>query len=523
MAKKTKKAAIILMIIILISKITGFLRDIILAQTFGVSEVTDAYLTALNIPVVLFNGISAAVGTTFIPIFFNIKEKYGEHEVNKFTSNLINIVTIISIIFITFGIIFAPYIVKIFAIGFKGEVLNLTLNYLKILLFSMIFIAINGIISSYLVAQGNVYISGVISIPFNIFVIGSIIVGSITNSYIMVIGTLIAYIFQLLFQVPYLIKQGYNHSFKIDIKDKNIRQIIYLAVPVFFGSYVSQINTIVNRTLASTLTKGSITALNYANKLSMFAVGVIVISLTTIMYPILSKLASEENLSAFKYNLSKSINIIIIVMIPITVIMMDFSVEIVKVLFEEGSFDTQATYLTSTALFYLCLGILAFGLREILAKAFYSLQDTKTPVKNATTSIIINVALSIILVRYMGLEGLALANSISAVITTILLFISLRRKIGKIGFRNIATTFIKILISSIIIGIIIRVIYNNILIYGIDVFDEGRKLIFIAILISCIIGLIIYIFIAVLFNVKEVKEFIILIKGKLNKISTLKK
>ena len=94
MAKKTKKAAIILMIIILISKVTVFLRDIILAQTFGVSEVTDAYLTALNIPVVLFNGISAAIGTTFIPIFFNIKEKYGKHEVNKFTSNLINIVTI---------------------------------------------------------------------------------------------------------------------------------------------------------------------------------------------------------------------------------------------------------------------------------------------------------------------------------------------------------------------------------------------------------------------------------------------
>ena len=119
----------------------------------------------------------------------------------------------------------------------------------------MIFIAINGIISSYLVAQGSVYISGVISIPFNIFVIGAIVVGSITSSYIMVIGTLIAYIFQLLFQVPYLIKQGYNHSFKIDIKDKNIRQIIYLAVPVFSGSYVSQINTIVNRTLASTLSR----------------------------------------------------------------------------------------------------------------------------------------------------------------------------------------------------------------------------------------------------------------------------
>lgn len=523
MSKKTKKATVILMIIILISKVTGFLRDIILAQSFGVSEITDAYLTALNIPVVLFNGISAAIGTTFIPIFFNIKERYGEYEVNRFTSNVINIVTIISIIFIIFGIIFAPYIVKIFAMGFKGEVLNLTLNYLKILLFSMIFIAVNGIISSYLVAKGNVYISGMISIPFNIFIIAAIIIGSFTNSYVMVIGTLIAYICQLLFQIPYLIKQGYNYSFKIDIKDKNIKKIIYLAIPVFLGSYVSQINTVVNRTLASTLTKGSITAFNYANKLSMFAVGVIVISLTTVMYPILSKLASEENLKAFKYNLSKSINIIIIVMIPITVIMMDFSVEIVKILFEEGLFDTQATNLTSTALFYLCIGILAFGLREILAKAFYSLQDTKTPVKNATISIIINVALSIILVKYMELGGIALANSISSVVATILLFISLRRKIGKIGFRNILITFIKVVLASIIIGIIIRLTYNNILIYGIYIFDESRKLIFISMFISCIIGLIIYIFISILLNVKEVKEFIRLLKSRLNIINNIKK
>ena len=320
MSKQAKKSAIILMLIILISKITGFLRDIVLAQTFGASDITDAYLTALNIPVVLFNGISAALGTTFIPMFFKIKEKGGSKLVDKFTSNVLNIVTIMSILFIIFGLIFAPQIVKIFAMGFKGEVLKLTINYLKILLFSMIFIATNGLISSYLVAKGNVYISGLISIPFNIFVIGAIVIGSFTSSYIMVIGTLVAYIAQLLFQIPYLVKRGYRYSFKINLKDENIKQILLLVIPVFLGSYVNQINAIVNRTLASTLGKGSITALNYANKLSMFAVGVIVIALTTVIYPILSKLASENNIKGFKINLAKSINIILIIMIPITII-----------------------------------------------------------------------------------------------------------------------------------------------------------------------------------------------------------
>ena len=191
MSKKTKTTALVLMLIILTSKITGFFRDIVLAQTFGAGEITDAYLTALNIPVVLFDGISAALGTTFIPIYFKIKSSKGQEEVNKFTSNILNIVI---------GVIFAPYIVKIFAVGFKGDVFDLTVNYSKILIFSMVFIAINGLVSSYLVASGNVYISGAITIPFNIFVIIAIIFASVTESYVMVYGTLIAYIAQLLFQ-----------------------------------------------------------------------------------------------------------------------------------------------------------------------------------------------------------------------------------------------------------------------------------------------------------------------------------
>ena len=125
------------------------------------------------------------------------------------------------------------------------------------------------------------------------------------------------------------------------------------------------------------------------------------------------------------------------------VVMTTFSTEIVKVLFEEGSFNSHDTYLTSTALFFYSIGILAYGLKELLAKSFYSLQDTKTPVRNATISVVINIVFSIILVNIMGIGGLALASSISATVTTMLLLISLRKKIGKIGFSYILKTFIK--------------------------------------------------------------------------------
>ncbi len=506
MSKKTKTTALVLMLIILTSKITGFFRDIVLAQTFGAGEITDAYLTALNIPVVLFDGISAALGTTFIPIYFKIKSSKGQEEVNKFTSNILNIVIIISLIFVLLGVIFAPYIVKIFAVGFKGDVFDLTVNYSKILIFSMVFIAINGLVSSYLVASGNVYISGAITIPFNIFVIIAIIFASVTESYVMVYGTLIAYIAQLLFQLPLLIKKGYKHRLTVNLRDENIRQILFLVIPVFIGSYINQINAVVNRTLASTLDSGSITALNYANKLNMFAVGVIAVAISTIMYPILSKLASEGNKKLFKINISKSINMIVIIMLPIMVVMTTFSKEIVKVLFEEGSFNSHDTYLTSTALFFYSIGILAYGLKELLAKSFYSLQDTKTPVRNATISVVINIVFSIILVNIMGIGGLALASSISATVTTMLLLISLRKKIGKIGFSYILKTFIKGAIASIVMYIIMRIAYNYIFIYGSRFALESRKFIAFNCFISVILGMSTYLIVVLALKVKEVKE-----------------
>ena len=506
MSKKTKTTALVLMLIILTSKITGFFRDIVLAQTFGAGEITDAYLTALNIPVVLFDGISAALGTTFIPIYFKIKSSKGQEEVNKFTSNILNIVIIISLIFVLLGVIFAPYIVKIFAVGFKGDVFDLTVNYSKILIFSMVFIAINGLVSSYLVASGNVYISGAITIPFNIFVIIAIIFASVTESYVMVYGTLIAYIAQLLFQLPLLIKKGYKHRLIVNLRDENIRQILFLVIPVFIGSYINQINAVVNRTLASTLDSGSITALNYANKLNMFAVGVIAVAISTIMYPILSKLASEGNKKLFKINISKSINMIVIIMLPIMVVMTTFSTEIVKVLFEEGSFNSHDTYLTSTALFFYSIGILSYGLKELLAKSFYSLQDTKTPVRNATISVVINIVFSIILVNIMGIGGLALASSISATVTTMLLLISLRKKIGKIGFSYILKTFIKGTIASIVMYIIMRIAYNYIFIYGSRFALESRKFIAFNCFISVILGMSTYLIVVLALKVKEVKE-----------------
>ena len=250
----------------------------------------------------------------------------------------------------------------------------------------------------------------------------------------------------------------------------------------------------------------------------MFAVGVIAVAISTIMYPILSKLASEGNIKLFKRNISKSINMIVIIMLPIMVIMTTFSTEIVKVLFEDGSFNSHDTYLTSTALFFYSIGILAYGLKELLAKSFYSLQDTKTPVRNATISVFINIILSIVLVRIMGIGGLALGSSISAMVTTGLLLISLRKKIGKLGYSYILFTFVKVSIASIIMFITMKFTYNIVFNYGSEFILTSRKVIAFKGFISLVLGMAIYLIVVLLLNVKEVKDIFNTIVYKIKSI-----
>lgn len=512
---KAKKSAVVLMFITFISKITGFFRDIILAQHFGASIITDAYITALNIPVVLFTGISASLGTTYIPMFFKIKEEQGQEGVNKFTSNVLNIVIVLSLITIFLGSVFTPYIVKIFAMGFKGEELRITTEFSKILMPSILFIAANGLVSSYLLANGRFYISGLVSIPFNIICILAIIVGSFTNSYIMVWITLFAYMAQLLFQIPFLRKSGYKHSLSVDIKDENVKNIIYLIIPVFLGSYVDQINNVINRTLASTLDTGSITALNYANKLNVFAIGILVISISTIMYPMLSKFASQNNMKAFKSSLIRCINIVIIIMIPIMVGMMIFATPIVKLLFEGGSFTNRDTQLTSTALLFYSLGMVSFGIRDMLSRGFYSLQDTKTPVKNAIAAVCVDIIFSIILVKEMGIGGLALSTSISVTFGAILLMIALRRKVGRLGIKSSIITFIKSMIASMIMGLVANKLYNYVFLIGENFVDEKKHLILVSLVIATVIGALIYLVLSIIFNIKEVKDIIKQLKLKI--------
>lgn len=455
---KVAKNTLILMIITIISKILGFIRELVLGGIYGTTFYSDAYIVAMNIPGTLFSLIGIALSTTFIPLYYENSKSIKES--NKFVNNIFNITLILSAILALLVFVFANQVVKIFAIGFNGDTFKLTVEFTKIIIVGALFMGTSSIFTSFLQAKENFTVPGLVGIPFNIIIIIAIILSSKISIYILPIGTVIAMLSRLLFQMPSLFKYGYRYKFTIGLKEDYIKKVIWLVGPVFIGVAVNQINTMVDRTLASTLLEGSISALNYANRLNSFVMGLFIMSIGTVIYPILSKLSANSDKESFIKTVYKSVNIVTLLVIPISIGAMVLATPIVSLLFERGAFDSRATDITAKALVFYSIGMVGFGLRDILGKVFYSLQDTKTPMINGAIAIGMNIILNLILVKFMGHAGLAFATSISAIACIFILFKSLKKKIGYFGQDKILKTTFKSLIASILMGIITYVTYS---------------------------------------------------------------
>lgn len=458
---KLAKTTILLMLCTVLAKVLGFAREVVLGNIYGTSLYSDIYIITLTIPAVIFTSVGNSLANIFIPLYYETKEKLGHEYSIKFTNNLICLVSIIGIIISIIGFIYAEQIVKIFAIGFETEALSIATKFLKIMIFGTTFIGISSIYSAYLQANNKYYITGLVPIPYNICIIISMILSvKFNNVYILAYGSLIAMMVQVIVQLPYAYNQGYRLKIYLDIKDEYLNKVIWLVMPVFIGIAVNQINTIVDKTLASTLIDGSVSALNYANKLNGFVSSLFTMSIATVIYPMLSRLSSDDNKEKFTESVCQSINSVILLVIPISVGAIVLSKPIVGLLFERGAFDSRATEMTAIALVFYSIGMVGFGLRDILSKVFYSLKDTRTPMVNGAIAMVMNIVLNLILVRFMGHAGLAFATSISSIICIFLLFNSLKKKIGYFGQDRIIKTTIKSLISAIIMGVITYFMYN---------------------------------------------------------------
>ncbi|HLR35154.1 MAG TPA: murein biosynthesis integral membrane protein MurJ [Tissierellales bacterium] len=501
--KKVAKSAAMIAVLTLISKFLGFIREMLIAYKFGSGYETDTYFVAMTATVLIMSTVGAALNTTLIPIFSEIEEKKGKKHKVKYLNNVLNVVFIITIVLGILGYFLSPVVIRILAKGFTGEQFKLAVKLNRIGLPIMIFLGFTYIFSGFLQSSEIFGPPAIAGIPFNlVYIIYLFIFSNKLGVVGLMVASVIAASAQFLIQVPATKRLGYKYSFDVDLKDRYINKAMILVLPVLLGSAVQQINTVIDKTLASDLVEGSISALNYSAKINSLVISVFVTAITTVIFPMLSRAFNQNDTNQVKEIMAEGINIILIITVPATIGIVLLAQPVVKIFFQRGAFDETATLMTSQALIFYSLGLVGSSLRLMLNKVYYSFQDTITPMVNGIIAVIINLIFNIILVKPMAHSGLALATSISLTVSTLFLFVSLRKKMkGAMGLKRYMECFIKTLISAIIMGLVVKVTY-----FGLTSLLPDKNIIQLIVLVFTIgLGGFIYTILCSILKVKEIR------------------
>jgi len=462
--KQVTKAASVVGASTFLSRILGYIRDMMLAWFFGAGEYSDAFITAFRIPNLmrrLFGEGSLSIA--FVPVFTEYLSKHGKEEAFRMAGAAVRILSALLTVTTIVGIIISPLIIHVIAPGFSDspEKYSLTVTLTRIMFPYIFFIGLVALCMGILNVLGHFAAPALAPVFLNLGMIFSIFLVSLvstdekTRIYGLAIGVLVGGVMQLLLQIPFLIKKGFRFWGKYRIMHPGLKKVAVLMVPAIFGAAVYQINILVGNLLASLLPEGSISYLFYADRLVQFPLGIFGIATATAVLPSLSRQAAEKKYDALKGTFAHAMKLVMFITIPSMIGLIVLCEPIVALLFKRGAFDAHATKLTADALLYYSFGLWAFSSVRIVVSTFYALQDTRTPVKMAAVSIFANIVLSIALMRPMGHVGLALSLSLSSMLNLILLTIALRKKLGILGWRNIAASVVKTTICSMVMGAVV--------------------------------------------------------------------
>ncbi|WP_352419468.1 murein biosynthesis integral membrane protein MurJ [Proteiniborus sp.] len=513
-SRQATKSALIIVFFTFGSKLIGFIREMLIASKFGSSMETDSYFIAITATGLIIGLISNAISTTFIPVITEVEAKEGKIGKIEHTNNMINVVFIISIILLIIGWIASPIIVRIVARGFVGEQFDLTVKLNRIAMPMILFSGIVGVLTGFLHSENKFATSSALGFPRNlVYIVFLLFFSSKFGIVGLMVASTIAVASQVIILIPDAIKSGFKYKLIFDFKDVYVKRILILSVPVLISVAINDLNAIVDRTLASSLEVGSISALNYANRLINLILGVFITAVTTVIFPLLSKESNDGNIDNLKIVMGRGINIIMIMIIPASVGMIALAKPIIEIAFERGSFDVIATQMSSQALMFYSIGLLGMSVTLLLNRVYYSLQDTKAPMVNGAISVGFNIILSLILVKFMAHSGLALATSIATTIATILLLYGLKKKIGSLGTKGYITTFLKTGLASGVMGVVAYLIYHGLY----RMLGVSKLYNLISLLMAVGAGVVVYLILCYVFKVEEVGNVVGKVKRRLKR------
>jgi len=440
-----------------LSRGLGFIRDAVIAWYFGAGFSSDAFIAAFRIPNLLRRLFAeGTLSSAFIPVFTDLIVNQGRSEAFDMARSAFRLMSLMLIFTALGGILVAPLIVRLIAPGFDLEKLLLTVTLARLMFPYIVFIGMAALCMGILNVLGNFATPALAPALLNIAIIGSVlfIAPSLPIPVIgLALGVLIGGVLQLAVQLTALIRKGFHFWAKAHWLHPALKRVGSLIPPVILGGAVYQINILVGTLLGSLLPQGSVTYLYFADRLVQFPLGVFAIAAATAVLPSLSRQAAARRIYELQSTFALALRLVFFISIPAMVGLIVLRESIVALLFQRGEFDAAATQLTALALLYYSLGLWAFSAVKIVTATFFALQDTRTPVMIAVISIAANIVLGVVLMKPLAHGGLALATSLASVLNLVLLVRALRIKLGSLGWRSIALSACRTLLSSVAMGL----------------------------------------------------------------------
>lgn len=457
--KRIAKAAGIMSFATLISRILGYIKDMILANFFGATGTADTFFVAFRIPNLLRELFAeGSMSSAFIPVLTEYQTKHGPEKAKQLVRITFTFILLFVGTICILGVVFAPQIVAVIAPGFidTPDKFSLTVLLTRVMFPFLLFISLAALSMGALHVRRTFFVPALAPAMLNITIIIVVVLfaARMTEPILAVaIGVAIGGFVQFAFQLPPFFRHGYSLKPAYDFRHEGLKRMSILIMPATMGMAVAQINIFISTILASFLPEGSITYLYYSMRLVQFPVGIFGVAMGMAILPALSEHAVNRDHDRLREDFSFALRLLFFVTVPAMAGLIALREPIVNILFQRGMFDYAATVGTAQALLFYSIGIWSIVGVRIVTAGFYAMQDTKTPVKVALVALASNVILSVLLMYPLRHNGLALANSLASGVNFVLLFFFLRKKLERVDAKRIISSFAKSILSASVMGV----------------------------------------------------------------------
>jgi putative peptidoglycan lipid II flippase len=429
-------------------RLLGFLREVVLAASFGAGAVTDAFVIAMTVPGIVLAVVNNSINASFIPQYVSSDKDSG-----RFTDSLLTLLFLFGLAFSVIFTVFPQALVYIFAANIETETFELALTLMRITVWSSIPLLLAGVLRGFLQIKGVFFVALAADGIVNLLVIASIAAGKMTGLLLLMgAGAVAGNMILLLLLLALGVRRGLRYRPRVDLRDERIRAMFRQMLPLMLSVSVLEINQIVDKNLASALVSGTVTSLNYAVKVSNIVTALIGASISTALFPKMSELAANGDIDAIKKHLVACLTNLLPLLLPLTVGVMFMSRPIIRILLERGAFNPDDTARTAECLRMYAIGIIAGNLTPLITRAFYAMRRAKLPAALSAISVAVGIALNLLLIGSMKHQGLAFATSASNTLCLILLLIALRKKTGALGLRPQLGEFVKVAAATAVMG-----------------------------------------------------------------------